>query len=232
MEGGGDLPVYRCDTTDRCLNPTLGRVSVPAGRGFRTRVAELLRDLVDAVRTDTAPPAEALGLVNLTTLPVCRPPVRGRRRSARRAVHAPEPAPAGDLAFEDPLERLRLDRAGQPERQRALARPGARLPVGRVIARVVAILLEIAHALRRRGDLADRRYQRGHTPADGSFGGYGMSMPHTYGHLGQGTRREHSVAHACRRMAAIVVVAGSPSPAHKSGASVARIAEMLYTESR
>ena len=47
-------------------------MSVPADRGFRTRVAELLRDLVDAVRTDTAPPAEALGLVNLTTLPVYR----------------------------------------------------------------------------------------------------------------------------------------------------------------
>ena len=72
MEGGGDLPVYRCDTTARCLNPTLGRVSVPADGGFRTRVAELLRDLVAAVRTDTAPPAAALGLVNLTTLPVYR----------------------------------------------------------------------------------------------------------------------------------------------------------------
>ena len=72
MEGGGDLPVYRCDTTNRCLNPTLGRVSIPADRGFRARVAELMRDLVDAVRTDTAPPAEALGLVNLTTLPVYR----------------------------------------------------------------------------------------------------------------------------------------------------------------
>ena len=72
MEGGGDLPVYRCDTTGDCLNPTLGRVTVPAGRGFRTRVAELLRDLVDAVRADTAPPAPALGLVNLTTLPVYR----------------------------------------------------------------------------------------------------------------------------------------------------------------
>ena len=72
MEGGGDLPVYACDTTSLCLNPTLGRVSVPANRGFRARVAGLLRDLVDAVRTDTAPPAEALGLVNLTTLPVYR----------------------------------------------------------------------------------------------------------------------------------------------------------------
>ena len=72
MEGGGALPVYACDTTARCLNPTLGSVTVPAGQGFRDRVAELLRDLVAAVRNDTAPPAAALGLVNLTTLPVYR----------------------------------------------------------------------------------------------------------------------------------------------------------------
>ena len=72
MEGGGQLPVYRCDTPNLCLNPTLGTATVPADRGFRARVAELLRDLVDAVRTDTAPPAAALGLVNLTTLPVYR----------------------------------------------------------------------------------------------------------------------------------------------------------------
>ena len=72
MEGGGQLPVYRCDTANLCLNPSLGTVTIPANRGFRARVAELLRDLVDAVRTDTAPPAAALGLVNLTTLPVYR----------------------------------------------------------------------------------------------------------------------------------------------------------------
>ena len=72
MEGGGDLPVYRCDTAADCLNPTLGRLTVPAARGFRNRVAGLLRSLIDAVRADTAPPADALGLVNLTTLPVYR----------------------------------------------------------------------------------------------------------------------------------------------------------------
>ena len=68
------MPCYRCDETARCLNPSLGRVNVPADRGFRARVAGLLRDLVDAVRADTAPPAAALGLVNLTTLPVYRVP--------------------------------------------------------------------------------------------------------------------------------------------------------------
>ena len=72
MEGGAELPVYRCDTADLCLNPTLGRLNVPAGDGFRGRVATLLRDLVDAVRADTAPTPAALGLVNLTTLPVYR----------------------------------------------------------------------------------------------------------------------------------------------------------------
>ena len=41
MEGGGDLPVYRCDTASRCLNPALGRMTVPADRGFRARVGGL-----------------------------------------------------------------------------------------------------------------------------------------------------------------------------------------------
>ena len=72
MEGGGELPVYRCDETSRCLDPTLGRLTIPAGDGFRGRVATLLRDLVDAVRADTAPAPAALGLVNLTVLPVYR----------------------------------------------------------------------------------------------------------------------------------------------------------------
>ena len=72
MEGGGDLPVYVCDTPVDCLDPVLGTVNIPADQGFRARVAELMRDLVEAVRNDTVPPAPALGLVNLTTLPVYR----------------------------------------------------------------------------------------------------------------------------------------------------------------
>ncbi len=72
MEGGGNLPVYNCDTPVECLNPTLGTVTIPVDQGFRARVAGLLGDLVDAVRNDTVPPPDALGLVNLTTLPVYR----------------------------------------------------------------------------------------------------------------------------------------------------------------
>ena len=72
MEGGGELPVYECDTPDDCLEPTLGTVSIPVDQGFRARVAGLLGQLVESVRNDTVPPAEAMGLVNLTTLPVYR----------------------------------------------------------------------------------------------------------------------------------------------------------------
>ena len=72
MEGGGDLPKYSCDTPDDCLDPALGQVTIPAGQGFRERVAELLQRLAEAVRTDTAPPPEALGLINLTSVPVYR----------------------------------------------------------------------------------------------------------------------------------------------------------------
>ena len=72
MEGGGELPVYECDTPDDCLEPTLGTVTIPVDRGFRARVGGLLGQLVESVRNDTAPPAEAMGLVNLTTLPVYR----------------------------------------------------------------------------------------------------------------------------------------------------------------
>ncbi len=52
MEGGGDLPVYRCDTNVECLSPSLGQVTIPADRGFRGRVAELLHGLVEAVRNE------------------------------------------------------------------------------------------------------------------------------------------------------------------------------------
>ena len=96
MEGGGQLPVYRCDTTAACLNPTLGSVNVPADRGFRARVAALLRDLVDAVRADTAPHRPRRS--GWSTSPRSRstasptpPPPTGARWSTRRWTRLPRP---------------------------------------------------------------------------------------------------------------------------------------------
>ena len=127
------------------------------------------------------------------------------------AVHllAPEPTPAGNLAFEHPLERRRLDRPGKPERRSALARPGVRLLVGRIVLRVVPVLFEIAHALRGRGDLADRGYRRGRAPRTDQSIEYRVSMPPTYGLSGRRTRYERRASQPCRSVAAIVVGRGS-----------------------
>ena len=108
-----------------------------------------------------------------------RQPAKMRHAVLHRAVGflAPEPAPARNLAFEDPPERLRLDRIAETERRRPLARPDARLAMRRVAARVAAILLEAAHALRGRGVLADGGYERGHAPAVVRFGAGDLFMP-------------------------------------------------------
>ena len=73
-------------------------------------------------------------------------------------VPLPQLRPVRHLAFEHRPEGLRVDRAGEAERVRALARSGAHGLVRGIVLRVVAVALEIADALRRRGDFADRSY--------------------------------------------------------------------------
>ena len=62
----------------------------------------------------------------------------------------------GRLALQHRPEEVRIDRAGEAVILRALAGPGARFPVGRVVLRVVAVPLVVARALGRGGDGADR----------------------------------------------------------------------------
>ena len=105
---------------------------------------------------------------------VCRPlprcgngtPESGSRKSGRkRTCRWPSPAQAlaqmravRHVAFQDPLEGGGVHWTRKPWRLGALPRPGARLPVRRVVPGIVAIPLVVAHALRRRGDDADRSY--------------------------------------------------------------------------
>ena len=64
--------------------------------------------------------------------------------------------PVEYLALQHRLEEVRLDRTGEAEVLRALAGPGARVPVGRVVPGVVAVPLVIGDALGRGRDGADR----------------------------------------------------------------------------
>lgn len=58
-------------------------------------------------------------------------------------------------AFENRSEDVGVRRAGEPKRSRAPTSLRARLVIGRVVRRVVAVALEVARVLRRRSDDAD-----------------------------------------------------------------------------
>ena len=62
----------------------------------------------------------------------------------------------GHLSREYVLERVRVDGTFEAERLGALAGPGAGVAVGGVVPGVVAVAFVVGHALRRRGDGADR----------------------------------------------------------------------------
>ena len=75
-------------------------------------------------------------------------------------VPSAELGPAWHLAFEYGGEGIGIDRTREAQGSGALARPGARLPVRRIVPGVVAVALEIGDALGGRCNLADRGYHR------------------------------------------------------------------------
>ena len=51
---GQSVRVFRCDETDQCLNPTFEQMSLSNTKAIRPRVAQLIGNMVDAIRSDTA----------------------------------------------------------------------------------------------------------------------------------------------------------------------------------
>lgn len=72
MVEGGDMEVLRCnsDPEDRCLEPTYANLSFPAEQALYARVSEVLEGINDSLANDTALPAEAPGLIGMTSVPV------------------------------------------------------------------------------------------------------------------------------------------------------------------
>ncbi|MEM9838018.1 MAG: conjugal transfer protein TraH [Pseudomonadota bacterium] len=71
---GGTVEIYECDggdPEDRCLNPTAGgTVTIDAADGLRSRVSQMLADIMGKVRTRTALSAAEQQFLNVTSLPV------------------------------------------------------------------------------------------------------------------------------------------------------------------
>ena len=68
------------------------------------------------------------------------------------------PVPSGTLPSSTARKSVRIDRPVETELLRALAEPGARLPVFRIVLRVVAVILVVARALGGRAEAPDREH--------------------------------------------------------------------------
>ena len=136
----------------RVLHPGLDRVRLDPGEGAPHSL--VMRGDDPRVAADQGHQRDRLrrGQGDVTARPVVNVAV---------PVTAAELPPAWNLTLEDRREGVGGDRTGQPKRRRALARPGARLTVRRIIPGVVAVALVVGDTLRRRRNLADRRYHRG-----------------------------------------------------------------------
>ena len=67
---GGAYKSLRCDETNDCLNPVLRDRTLAASDALFAVTADAIQGLSDAISNDTAPPDEAIALINLTTIPV------------------------------------------------------------------------------------------------------------------------------------------------------------------
>ncbi|MBR9871468.1 MAG: hypothetical protein GYB26_10040 [Gammaproteobacteria bacterium] len=69
---GGEVPVLKCDTNDRCLAPTLGTTDISDDDALKSQVASLMESILDKIITDDSGGLsdEEVGFLNSTTIPV------------------------------------------------------------------------------------------------------------------------------------------------------------------
>lgn len=67
---GGDAPMYKCDSTTDCLNPTLSSVNISQSDGLINQVSTLISDMYNHILSDTAITDEEKGLLQSTNLPL------------------------------------------------------------------------------------------------------------------------------------------------------------------
>lgn len=69
---GGDVTIYRCDETSKCLAPTPGTWTIAADKGFERRVSDLLVGMVNDYDSRIALSVPEIAFIETTRLPVWR----------------------------------------------------------------------------------------------------------------------------------------------------------------
>ncbi|CAM3824694.1 conjugal transfer protein TraH [Rouxiella silvae] len=69
---GGDAKVYLCDTTDVCLKPSVGTITISESNSLVTMVRNYITSLQNSVMTDTPLTDTQKGFINSTSVPVLK----------------------------------------------------------------------------------------------------------------------------------------------------------------
>jgi conjugative transfer pilus assembly protein TraH len=67
---GGTVPILKCDSFDKCLNPVWQDVTLPHNQSYFALVENVIRGMSDAIKNDTTLTAEMIGVIGLTSAPV------------------------------------------------------------------------------------------------------------------------------------------------------------------
>lgn len=72
MMNGGDAKIYRCDTTDLCLKPTISTVSISEKQSMNGQVKTLLTSIQNKAILDTALSENEKSFIEKTSVPVLK----------------------------------------------------------------------------------------------------------------------------------------------------------------
>lgn len=67
---GGQADIYRCDETDKCLNPRVEKMTVTDNAALRNHFAKLLQSISQKIIDDEKLTSQELGLIQSTPIPI------------------------------------------------------------------------------------------------------------------------------------------------------------------
>ena len=70
MLDGGNVKVYRCDETSKCLYPTETNININSNQAFNAKVKNMIIGMISKIENDTALSEEEIAFLNVTSLPL------------------------------------------------------------------------------------------------------------------------------------------------------------------
>ena len=70
LDGTNSVTMLKCDTSDKCLNPTTQTMSVNQAQALKPRVRAMIESMNAKVRSNTALTSDEIGLLGATTIPL------------------------------------------------------------------------------------------------------------------------------------------------------------------